>query len=431
MAAVTALALAACGGGGGAGGSAAAPAGTDETINSAEGQRFRQLMGFTDQDLKNLRGKEFKLGAILALSGSGANFAVDQGNGFKLAIDNAQRYLGVKVTSSIKDHKSGDPQAGAAAARELGIDGYGAVMNSYYGVFGSTLQSLQQYRMLSFDPGGGTGNSLKGKDYFYGFRANVPDDGFFALKYFAQEKPEAKRVALVIWDAGAAYVGPIEANLQKSISENGMTYTGKIQTKIGATDYSSALSQLKEMKPDIVAVSVLGGADPGYFMKQYVNSGIPAQALGFEYVPAAKEVSAGGYDKFWFASDFFPVQNPPNPLSKFFLSEHQRLYGQAPGSFYQGNYYEATLAYLQLAARVAARGGDMNKGDELNKEMTANPTFKSIYGGDVNTVGTITFDPSTHDPAIRPVGLFQASDFKQMAQWNIGGGDFKASGSGS
>ena len=31
-------------------------------------------------------------------------------------------------------------------------------MNSYYAVFGSALPEVQKYKMLSFDPGGGTGN---------------------------------------------------------------------------------------------------------------------------------------------------------------------------------------------------------------------------------------------------------------------------------
>ncbi|HMJ37741.1 MAG TPA: ABC transporter substrate-binding protein [Baekduia sp.] len=398
------------------------------SVNSADAKEFRKLMGFSDADLKSLQGKEFKVGAILPLSGPGANFAVDEGNGVKLAVDQMQKYMGMKVTYTAKDHKSGDPQAGAAAARELGIDGYGVAINSYYGVFGSTLKDIQQYKMLSFDPGGGTGNGLKGKDYFWGYRANTPDDAFFGLQYFKQTKPDAKRVALVIWDAGAAYTDPIEQHLKEQVTANGMTYTGKLLTKIGATDYASTFSKLKGMKPDIV-VAAMFGADPGYFMKQYVNSGITAQVLGGEYVPAAAKIAGAAYDKYMFGADYFTVDNPPNPLSKFFLKDYNRLFGEDPGTFYQPNYYESTLAYLELARRVAAKGGDINSGDALNKEMVADATFKSVYGGDDSTVGTIKLDPKTHDPVVRPVGLFQAgSTIKQLAAWNIGGSDFKVVG---
>lgn len=426
LALAIALVFSACGGDDGPSGSSGTGAsGGDAAANdSPEAKKFRELLGFSDEDAANLQGKELKVGAILPLSGPGANYAIDEQNGVKLAIDQMERYLGMKVTYEAKDHKSGDPQAGAAGARELGIDGFGIVVNSYYGVFGSTLKPIQQYKMLSFDPGGGTGNGLKGEDYFWGFRANTPDDGFDALQYFAEKEPQRKKVALVIWDAGAAYTDPIEANLEKKIADNGMTYTGKILQKIGETDYSSVFSELKTMDPDIIAL-VAYGADPGYLMKGYVSSGLDAQVLGSEFVPDAKKIAGAAYDEYMFANDFFPIEAPPNPLSVFFLEEYQRLFGEAPGTFYQPNYYETTLAFLELVRRVAAKGGDINSGEELNAEMNADPTFRSVYGGDESTVGMLELDPETHDPVVRPVGLFQAGDLKKLAEWNIGGSDFQ------
>jgi branched-chain amino acid transport system substrate-binding protein len=420
---VASVAVAACGGGddksdGGGGGSSA-------EIDSPAAKEFRQLVGISDADLAKLKGKKFKIGAILPLSGPGANYAVDEANGVKLAVDQMKRYLGMDVTYTAKDHKSGDPQAGAAAARELGIEGYGAVVNSYYGVFGSTLKSIQQYKMVSLDPGGGTGNGLKGKDYFWGFRANTPDDGFNALQYFKQKDPSKKKVALVIWDAGAAYTDPIEAHLKEQVAKNGMTYSGKLLSKIGATDYASTFSKLKGMNPDIVWL-VAYGADPGYFMKQYVSSGLGGQVVGAEYVPAAQEIAGAAYEKYMFANDYFNYDKLANPLSKFFLKDYQRLFGEDPGTFYQPNYYETTLAYLELARRVANKDGDINSGEALNQEMVANPKFKSVYGGDDATVGELALDPKTHDPVVRPVGLFQAgAQVKQLAGWNIGGSDFQ------
>ena len=425
LAALASVVLAACGGddSGGAGGTSSG-AGTAGSVNSAQAKQFRELLGLTDKDLANLKGKSFKVGSILPLSGGGANFAVDEGNGVKLAVDQMRNYLGMDVTYTAKDHKSGDPQAGAAAARQLGIDGYGAVVNSYVGVFGSTLKSLDQYKMLSFDPGGGT-NTLKGKPYFWGFRSNSPNDAFPALAYVKEKRPEAKRVALVVWDAGAAFLDPINGLLKKQLAANGMTYAGTVPAKIGATDYSAVLSKVESMNPDVVWLAVWG-ADPGYFMKQYVGAGLDAQVIGSEYTPTGAKIAGSAYDDYWFAADFFPVDNPPNPLSKFFLKEYQRKFGELPGTFYQPNYYEATLAFVQLAARVAAKGGDINSGEQLNQALEADPTFKSVYGGDDTTVGTIKLDPKTHDPIVRPVGLFETKpEIKQLAQWNIDGADFK------
>jgi len=429
---VTAVAVAACGSSSNTNASAArsTTSSSGDTTSSADAKQFRQLLGISDADAARLKGKEFKVGAILPLSGPGANYAVDEQNGLTLAVDEMQRYLGMNVKYEAKDHKSGDPQAGATAARQLGIDSFGVVANSYWGVLGSTMPALKEYKMLSFDPGGGTGNSEKGKEYFWGFRANTPDDSFDSLKYFKAKDPSAKTVALVNWDAGGAYTGPIEAHLKQQVAANGMTYQGMLLQKIGATDYSSILSKLKSMNPDLVILASYA-TDPGYFMKQYVNSGLKAQVVGSEYTPVAAKVAGSAYDKFMFAGDFFDFAKPPNPLSKFFIKDYERKFGTAPDIFYEPNYYDAGLAYLELARRVAASDGDINSGSALNQALIADPKFKSVYGGDASTVGTLQLDPKTHDPVVRPVGLFQAEPGgqpKQLAGWNIGGGNFQITG---
>jgi branched-chain amino acid transport system substrate-binding protein len=421
----TALVLAACGGGGGGGKVSQA------ALNSPQAKQFRSLVGISDSDLAKLKGKTFKLGAILPLSGPGAQYATEEQNGLLLAIDEMKRYVGLNVDYTAKDHKSGDPQAGATAARELGLAGVGAAMNSYYADFGATLPSILQFKMLSIDPGGGTGNGFKGKPFFYGFRANTPDDGFVALRYFKQKQPSRKRVAMVAWDAGAAYYGPIETHLKQQVAANGMQYVGKVLQKIGETDYSTIISKLRDLNPDIIWL-VSYATDPASFMKQYVNSGLKAQAVGSEYTAAAQAVAGAAYSKFMMATDYFPFSNPPNPLSRFMVQDYQRLFGKSPDTFYTPNYYDGGLAYLELARRVADSGGDLNSGVALNKALLSNPTFKDVYGGDASTVGTLRLDATTHDPSVRPVGLFQASSqlnvVKQLASFNIGGGNFQIVG---
>jgi branched-chain amino acid transport system substrate-binding protein len=414
---LAAVIVAACGGSSSSSSSGGA---SSATLNSPQAQQLKTLLGITPAEAAKLKGASFKIGAILPLSGAGATFAVDEGNGVKLAVDEMRRYLGMNITYTALDHKSGDPVAGASDARQLGISGFGAVMNSYYGVFGATLPALKNYHMLSFDPGGGTGNSFKGKPYFWGFRANTPDDGFFGLRWFKQERPTLKRVAQVIWDAGAAYVNPIQAHLKERIAENGDTFVGSVLSPIGATDYSTVFSKLKDLKPQIIQLTVFG-ADPGYFMKQYVTSGLTAQVLGAEWTPVAAQIAGSAYKNFFFGADYFNPADPPNPYSKYFVTDYQRLFGVLPNSYYEPNYYEATMAFVQLAIRVMDKRGDINSGQALNAALIANPTFKSLYAGNATTVGTLTLDPTTHDPTIRPVGLFVAGPpQKELAQWNIG-----------
>lgn len=164
-------------------------------------------------------------------------------------------------------------------------------------------------------------------------------------------------------------------------------------------------------------------------MKQYVDAGIDAQVVGSEYTADAAEIAGPAYQQYMFGSDYFDFDAPPNPLSKFFVEDYQRLFGEKPYIFYQPNYYDGGLAYLELARRVAADGGDINDGTALQDALEADPTLPSVYGGTADEVGKIELSDETHDPTLRPVGLFRAGPpVEQLAEWNIGGTDFQLVG---
>jgi ABC-type branched-subunit amino acid transport system substrate-binding protein len=397
------------------------------TLNSPQAQQFKSLLGITSSEAAKLKGKTFKIGAILPLTGPGSQYAVEEQNGVLLANYDMEHYLGMNIQYQAEDHKSGNPAAGAQASRALGVAGYGVAINSYYADFGADLPGIETYHMLSFDPGGGTGNSLKGKPYFYGFRAETPDAGFVALKYIKQKDPSIKRVAMVVWDIGAAYIDPIKAHLQQAAAANGMSLVGSVTQPVGTTNYSSEITALKTMNPQLIWL-VSFATDPAYFMKGYVSSGLHALVMGSEYTQAAAQVAGPTYNKLLVSADYFEFSNPPNPLSKFFITDYTGHFGKAPDTFYEPNYYETTLAYLQLATRVLDKGGDINSGQQLNQALLSDPSFKSVYGGTPSTVGTLTVNATTHDVEQRPVGLFVASpdpsQVKKLAEWNANGADF-------
>ena len=418
--------LAACGGSD-SGSSTTAAAASKIT---ADGKKLNSILGITSQDLALTKGKTLHLGAVLPLTGPGAEYGIYQGNGLKLAVDQIQQAGGPKIELTVLDHKSGDPQAGAAAARQLGIAGVGAVVASYIAAFGSMVPAIKRYEMLTLDGGGGTGDAFQGVPYFYGTRAITPDDPFVGtFKYVAQKQPDWKKVALVIWDAGAPVYNPIKARLQSILASNGMQLVSFNLAKVGATDFSSIIAKLKAADPDVVQLSIWG-PDPGYFAKQAQAAGLRAQIIGCEYTPTAVKVAQSAYDNYWFGMDIFDFQNPPNPLSKHFVDTYTKKYGQPPTMFYSPNYFETTLAFWDLTRRVAKAGGDINKGSDLQDQLQANPTFASVYGGDSSTVGTFALDKKTHTLSTRPLGLFKAKGatigFTPLASFDIGAKDFKA-----
>lgn len=389
--------------------------------------QLRSLLGITDTDVKNLQGKTWNLGLIVALTGSGIEYGRSQGNGFKLAVAHIQQMTGLKVNTQTLDNKSGTPAAGVSAVRQLGGSGFGAVMSSYNGDEGSELPGLKQYKIMSFDPGGGTSVFFEGVPYFWGFRANTPNDPWPGnYKYVSANLPTVKRVAYIDWDLGSAFVAKISAGLPPILAQHGMKLVGIEVAPIGATDYSGVITKIKDLSPDLVQAG-LWGPDPGYFMKQYVNSGINAPVIGSEFTHDAANAAGSAYNKYWFAADYFDFTKPPNPLSKVFVQSYKAMFGVPPNLFYEPNFYEGTLAMLELARRVAAKGGDINNGTQLQSAVLDNPTFKSVYGGNSTTVGKVVLDTSRHTPVSRQMGTFavQNGTPTALALYNIGGAEFQ------
>jgi branched-chain amino acid transport system substrate-binding protein len=220
----------------------------------------------------------------------------------------------------------------------------------------------------------------------------------------------------------------VKAKLSKILASHGMSLAAFELAPVGATDFASIISKLKAANPDVIQLAIWG-PDPGYFAKQAKAAGLKAQIIGCEYTPTAVKVAGAAYDDYWFGMDVFPFQDPPNPLSKFFVESYQKKYGEPPSMFYSPNYYETTLAFWDLTRRVAKAGGDINKGPDLEAQLRANPTFVSVYGGDSSTLGTLVLDLKTHSVAHRPMGLFKAKGaelgFTPLATFDVGAADFK------
>ena len=419
-------ALAACGGndnGGGGGGGAGAG-----NVSKASGAELVKMLGYTNKDLDALKGKTIKLGAILALSGPESAHGTSMRRGLELAKKDIAAAGGPNLDIEYEDQKSGDPQASVSAARTIAENGHAVTLTSYEFNFGAQLPVFKRYKMLAIDPGGGTGGLFNGNDYAWGFRGIEPDD---ALKggwqYIHENYPQVKRVGNVIWDLGDQFVNALTGHTKDALQANGMQLAGTVRSKIGTTDYSDAISKLRSMNVDAVHLN-MAGLDLAYFTKQWKQAGLGNKPLlGNEYLPEMSPIAGNSFENWLYAVDYWQPQDAPNPLSKLFQKHFKESYGKAPTSFYEANFYEAGLAIWELARRVAESGGDINSGDAWQKALQQNPEFKSVYGRDAGTVGTIKLDLKTHSPSVRPDGVWQIQGGKpvQVASFNVGGGDYK------
>lgn len=404
-------------------GAAGAQQATTSGTGGVTGEQIRQVLGLGNENLgTNLH---FKLGIVLALTGPGSYYGRIQGNGAKLAVAQIKAAGGPDIELIFKDHKSADAQAGARAARELGIAGVPAVLSSYVGDIGAMFPGLKQYKMLALDGGGGTSDFGQGKPYFWGMRAIEPDDDFTgALKYWKATDTKVKRVSLVYFDQGPANEIVLR-NFKKALADTGLELASTELTTIGATDYSATIARLKSANPD--AIFLFGtGVDPGYFMKQLVNAGLTMPVIGTEYITDAAQVAGSAFDHYMFATDWFNPAKPTNPWSKLFLASYVKEFGLQP-EINAANYYEDTFAVWDLIRRVLAKGGNVNSGEALQNALIANPRFKSVYGGSATELGTIALDTTTHSVKERPLGVYESNGGKpkEVASFDLGGTHFQ------
>jgi len=371
------------------------------------------------------KGMTFKYGASLPLSGPGAFFGKQMLDGLHLAIDHIRLAGGATFDLIPKDHKTGDPTAGVQNVRELGNAGVGAMITSYLAAFGAELPGMASYKILGIDPGGGTGQAFLSKPYFWGTRASWPDSTFPGVyRYVRTVLPQAKRVSLLIWAAGAGFVDPAQASLEAALKANGLELVSTEQSPPGNTDFSQQVARLKAANPDVISVA-MSGSDVGYFLKAKAAADLKAQAIGMDWNADTAKLAGNAGNDYWFAFDYFDPKHPQNPWSKLYASAFKQRYHHDT-SWLEANYYEGTWVYAQLVARVLAAGGNINSGTDLQKALQKNPTFKSIYGGTSSKVGTLTLNPKTHTIASRALSLLQhvgSANGKDnvLATFDIGG----------
>jgi len=200
----------------------------------------------------------------------------------------------------------------------------------------------------------------------------------------------------------------VKKDILAKIEAAGFKFNGLYElTAVGSQDYSQVLPKIKSNEPDVLLLG-LYGQDPGSFINQSVTSGIKSTKIGFEFTPDGVKASKGSYDSVgWtFTYDYFDPGSAQSDLGKLFVSEFKSAYGEEP-DFYAANYYENLLDLWEVVRRVIKKGGDPNKGEQLDAALQENLTLPSVYGGNGSTIGSFTLDPKTHSVQKREMGVFE------------------------
>jgi len=321
--------------------------------------------------------KEFKFGAILAMTGSGSWYGMTMERGINIAINEINASGGAggyKFACSVEDHKSGLTTPAQNAFRKLtSIDKVSAILSSFSAPTLSIMAMAKQRKVIVFN-GGASSPKLINIPFLHNTRMLGNDIVPFTLQY--------------LWDKGYRTMATIYANQTAPISlnETGVKFWKKLGGKVvsqqmhetGATDFTSEASVIKAKNPDIIFCPSTG-LDVGYVIKAIRKMGIKALICGTEHSGDMEKVTGSASEGYLFASEFFDV-NSDDPWTKRFVSTFEAKFNVKP-DFYAANYYELTYILKDLVSRVVARGGNPFDGSQLEKAIWYNPKFRSIYGG--------------------------------------------------
>lgn len=399
---VAAPLLAACGGSDSASSSNSISSGGAPSAG-ADVQKILDFIGPVDPASSG-KGISYDIGLVLAFTGPGAFFGRTMSAGAKLAAAHIKALGGPSFTFVEKDHKSGDPQAGVQAVKELGLAKVPVKLASYVDDLGAMTPGTTQFKMFTFDGGGGTSTFGQGKPFFWGTRAITPNDTWpGAIKFIKDEFENVKKVSSVNWDLGPLNQINID-DLKRRLTEGGLEMGLYEVAAVGATDYSAQIQKIKSDEPDVVFLGIFGN-DIGVFMKQYVTSGINKPVVAPEYIQSSADVAGSAYEGLYLAFDYFNADKPDNGWSEIFINDFVSAYDGTKPDYYAANYYEDTFGMWNVMQRVLKKGGDPKDGAQMDAAWQEKPELPSVYGGDKSTAGSKVLSLDTHSVTQRPLTM--------------------------
>ncbi|MBW1788651.1 MAG: ABC transporter substrate-binding protein [Deltaproteobacteria bacterium] len=346
--------------------------------------------------------KVYKVGGIMAMTGSGAWYGKVMSQGILLAMEefNSKGGVdGIKLKLLLQDHESGKGAAAVSGFLKLvNIDKIPFSFTSYSTPTLSIVPIAKEKKVLLLN-GGGVSPRLVKQPYLFNNRMLAMMQGGGVL--MRAKELGFKRMAVLYWNDDAGI------GTQKYVAKRWKAMGGEITAAeahaVGATDYKPYLSKVIASNPDFLALWSWG-KDWGITVKQAREMGFTKPILGIEYSPDAHKIAGETAEGYEFVTDAFNPEGGDAWTNRF-VASYTKRYGEAPEK-YAANYYEGTYILAALIKAAKAEGGDYWKGDRLMKKLVEIKNFPSIYGGQV------VFNPEEHT-CIKPTALFKIVDGKK------------------
>jgi branched-chain amino acid transport system substrate-binding protein len=346
--------------------------------------RIGALLGLTDQGGSH-NGTVMRRGILQAAEEINAAGGID----------------GIKVEAAIEDHQ-GVPKGGVDALTRLRqrFD-IQALLTSYSTITQAISPICEQNQIMMMD--GGSVSTAHVGEYKYLFRnRTLASDLARAALVPALEQKLTKLAELTrTTDDGVSLE---RAAAQFWTAHGGKVLDNEMMTP-NANNIDTQMAKLRVSGADVLALWSFD-PDPGLGIKRAREFGMKQPIVGIEFTSQIERVAGPAAEGYTYASDFFDP-NAQEPRLKAFNEGYVQRYHDTP-EFYAASYYEGFKILVECVRRARAQGGDYMHGANLVAALRANPTFPSVFGGD------LTFQ--ANGVALKPIALFTVKDGKGVFQ---------------
>jgi branched-chain amino acid transport system substrate-binding protein len=263
---------------------------------------------------------------------------------------------------------------------------------------------LESAQVLSLQ-GGGTNPDVLGHPFHF-LSAMIfavdPVDG--ALEFLHKTYPNAKRCVFTgTLENGAVAIKERGPAAWMKLVPDGVVAGTEIHELL-ITDFSALVARVKQENPDVIFTTSFAD-DLGFQIKALREAGVTAPIMTIDMTSNVPKLagSAIGQDVY-LAVDYYDAKNP-NPFNVQFVEAHNKEYGKDP-EYFGANFYEHLFILWDTVRQTLKADGTVGRGTDLRDALVNNNKFKTVYGGDANTVGTGSWDLTEHTCS-KPMGVYK------------------------
>lgn len=254
----------------------------------------------TEETTESVSGETIRVGLLFSATGTSALVEKSMRNAAMMAFDEINEKGGVggkKIEYIMEDYSSSPALAGEKIEYLIDKEKVVATIGCYSSASRqATLPVLEKYQSMLIYPTYTEGQEEHPNVIYTGAMPNQQTSEF--IPWLMEQC--GKRVFLI----GTDYIFPVTCNKQAKllIQENGGEVCGELYLSAGELDFTEALEQIKEAKPDFIYCDLIGDSVVSFY-KQYYKMGFSMEECPIASITTdemtlqqmGKECSEGSY----------------------------------------------------------------------------------------------------------------------------------------